>query len=304
MAESLTMYQGNCHCGINRFEVELPEQLHLVSCYCALCTKKGYVWIYDAERNTKITKGCNTETLTSYTSSGTDALQHEFCSNCGTGLFGTHTSGVQAGKRGISLRPLISNMTGVFLRGKEVISLDPEGNPTPYLGRLSLIKPSTASTSPTPEFRGMQPKVTEEHLRLYQGACDCGAVQVALKIKPLAEVEVKEDNCSICVRNGFIGVYPHQSQVTLVGKENTQDYRFGRRFNGSPFCKTCGVHCFSNLYGPPQAIIDRLPDEKKKFVRRQLEIQPVNVGVLEDVEWDKLNLQWANEGTEGYVLQD
>lgn len=39
-----------------------------------------------------------------------------------------------------------------------------------------------------------------EDLKLYTGGCECGAVQVALKSKPLNDIEIKEDNCSICVR--------------------------------------------------------------------------------------------------------
>ncbi|CCF33092.1 hypothetical protein CH063_05349 [Colletotrichum higginsianum] len=143
-----------------------------------------------------------------------------------------------------------------------------------------------------------------EDLKLYTGGCECGAVQVALKSKPLNDIEIKEDNCSICVRNGFIGVYPHQSLVTLVGKDQTQDYKFGRGFNGSPFCRICGVHCFGNLYGPPEEVLARLPEAKQDFVRKQLEVQPLNIRVLDGVEWDRVDIKWKNEGTEGYVLED
>lgn len=36
--------------------------------------------------------------------------------------------------------------------------------------------------------------------KLYTGSCQCGAVAFAVKTAPLNEIEVKEDNCSICVR--------------------------------------------------------------------------------------------------------
>lgn len=77
MAESLATFQGNCHCGANRFDVQLPALPQLVICDCSLCAKKGYVWIYDAEDKLKITRGCNSELLTSYTSNSREALQHE-----------------------------------------------------------------------------------------------------------------------------------------------------------------------------------------------------------------------------------
>ncbi|WYZ44982.1 hypothetical protein EsH8_VIII_000298 [Colletotrichum jinshuiense] len=299
MSKLLT-HQGNCHCGANRYEVQLSDLPALVICDCMLCTKKGYVWIYDAEDSLKITKGCTAETLTTYVGSDTEALLHEFCSNCGTGLFGTHKYGAQAGKRGISLRALVSEMNGIFIKGKDVITLNPSGQPETYPGSLSFIEKS-ASTKPA-KFRGTPPEKTKDNDKLYIGGCDCGAVQIALQTQPLSDVEIKEDNCSICIRNGSIGVYPHQSQVILVGKDHTHDYQFGRKFNGSPFCRTCGVHCFGNLYGPPKEIIARLPEAKQDFVRKQLEIQPLNIRVLDGVDWDRIDIKWSNEGTEGYKL--
>jgi hypothetical protein len=101
-----------------------------------------------------------------------------------------------------------------------------------------------------------------------------------------------------------VGVYPDKSQVSIVGRENTTVYRFGRKFNGYPFCKTCGVSCFGNLYGPSQDVVYRLPEAKKEFVRKQLRIQPVNIRTLDGVDWDGITINKSDEGTEGYVLSD
>ncbi|GJC78865.1 hypothetical protein ColLi_01703 [Colletotrichum liriopes] len=135
------------------------------------------------------------------------------------------------------------------------------------------------------DFLGTLPDVPGDDLKIYTGGCDCGAVQVAVRTKPIHDAEIKEDNCSICIR------------VTLVGQDQTQEYKFGREFNGSPFCRICGVHCFGNLYGPPKDIVARLPEAKQEFVRKQLEVRPLNIRVLDDVEWDKINITWSNEGT-------
>ncbi|OHF02895.1 glutathione-dependent formaldehyde-activating enzyme [Colletotrichum orchidophilum] len=302
METTLNAFQGNCHCGANRYQIQLPECPSLVICDCSLCTKKGHVWIYDAEESLKITKGCTGETLTSYTASDTEALRHEFCNVCGTSLFGTHTSGVQAGKKGINFRVIVSAFQDVFIKGRSVVTIGPSATYLPYSGSLSFVE--KASSSPPVEFRGTPPDAPGDDLTLYTGGCDCGAVQIALKTKSLSEVQIKEDNCSICVRNGFIGVYPHQSHVSIVGKDQTQDYQFGRKFNGSPFCRTCGVHCFGNLYGPPKEIIARLPEAKQEFVRKQLEVQPLNVRVLEGFEWGTVDIEWSNDGTEGYSVSD
>lgn len=148
-------------------------------------------------------------------------------------------------------------------------------------------------------FELEQPTRTEATSYPAKGECICGAVKVEL-LSPLQDMTVKEDNCSICTRNAWIGVYPSKAQVALTGTENVQDYRFGRRFMGHPFCKTCGVHVYMNVYGPPQSVIDRLPEEKKIMVRQNLDMTPVNVRVLDGIQLGGLSVARTDEGTEGY----
>ncbi|TKW55792.1 hypothetical protein CTA1_4255 [Colletotrichum tanaceti] len=296
----------------NRYEVRLPDLPALTICGCTLCAKKGYVWAYDADDSLTIRRGCTADTLTVYRACDT-GLEHEFCSTCGIGLFGTHSTVSQAGKRGINFRVLVSDVKGVYLRGQQVVTMDSLGKTSLYPVSQRLIE-DVVSSSPKQTVRAALSDVPGEDLNLYTGGCECGAVQVTFKRKPLDGIEIKEDNCSICVRhavnpkpnfqNGFIGVYPHRSLVTLAGKDQTQDYKFGRGFNGSPFCRICGVHCFGNLYGPPAEVVGRLPEATQEFVRKQLEIQPINIRVLDGVEWDKIDIKWKNEGTEGYFLDD
>lgn len=107
-----------------------------------------------------------------------------------------------------------------------------------------------------------------------------------------------------CTQNAFIGIYPNKSQVTIHGRENAKDYIFGRKFNGHPFCKTCGVHVYMNLYGPPKGVIQGLPEEKKEFVKKMLGIQPVNIRALDNVDWTDIKVLRSDEGAEGYVLDD
>ncbi|OHX01173.1 glutathione-dependent formaldehyde-activating enzyme [Colletotrichum incanum] len=183
-----------------------------------------------------------------------------------------------------------------------MIALDSSGGIEPYAGSLCSVE--NASTAQPTKFLGTLPDVTGDDLKFYTGGCDCGVVQIAVGTKSLYDADIKEDNCSICIRNSFIGFYPHKSQVTLVGNDQTQDYKFGREFNGSPFCRICGVHCFGNLYGPPKEILDRLSEARREFVRKQLEVQPLNIRVLDDVEWDRINITWSNDGTEGYILPE
>jgi len=65
-------YNGNCHCGANRFEVELPEIATSSSCKCSLCFKKGYLWVTPEEGSLRFTRG-DDGTLTKYASA---ALEH------------------------------------------------------------------------------------------------------------------------------------------------------------------------------------------------------------------------------------
>jgi hypothetical protein len=74
------------------------------------------------------------------------------------------------------------------------------------------------------------------------------------------------------------------------------------------YCKTCGVHVFSNIYGPPINIFDRLPPERKenalKVYRKNIQLQPLNVRAMERVDLSSLEINRTDEGTKGYELDD
>lgn len=67
----------------------------------------------------------------------------------------------------------------------------------PYKNSLDCPSDSAAVSTP---FRGQAAEVPGDNLKLYTGGCYCGAVTLAVKTKPWSEVEIKEDNCSICQR--------------------------------------------------------------------------------------------------------
>lgn len=74
----------------------------------------------------------------------------------------------------------------------------------PY--KNSLECPSDSASVPTP-FPRQVAEVPGDNLKLYTGGCYCGAVTLAVKMKPWSEVEIKEDNCSICQR---VGIQPRK----------------------------------------------------------------------------------------------
>lgn len=101
-------------------------------------------------------------------------------------------------------------------------------------------------------------------------------------------------------QNAWLGAYPPKAHVAIRGDENTTDYAFNRRFTGHPFCATCGVHVFMRVFGPPAAVIERLPAERQAMIRQKLDVAPVNVRVLEGVDLGQLTVERTDEGTEGY----
>ncbi|KAF3763304.1 hypothetical protein M406DRAFT_73921 [Cryphonectria parasitica EP155] len=280
----LTSYKGNCHCGRNRFEVTVPAITRATGCNCSLCHKSGYLWAFPGEGHVQYTKG-GADTLGEFE---TEALRHEFCTSCGTGLYGTHKTGPLEGKLGVNIRTFI----GVNPFKTEVETIDTS---------------ASIKETPVPLPDSLAQNVSsddETKKRVYTGSCQCGTVAFTVVTPALKDVQIKEDNCSICVRRAAASIYPDKDQVTLVGEDNTTAYAFGRKFNLAPFCKTCGVACYGVPLGPPQELVGKLPEAKQKFVEQQRRIRPLYIRAMNGVEWEEINVERSDEGTDGYVLPE
>lgn len=105
-------------------------------------------------------------------------------------------------------------------------------------------------------------------------------------------------------QNAFIGVYPHYSDVTITGKDQCTEYLFGNRFNGHPFCTTCGVQVFQILHGPPAEIVAAASEARQQMIKRKLEIQPINVRLFDGVNLEDLDIHRMDEGTGGYTVEE
>lgn len=72
-------------------------------------------------------------------------------------------------------------------------------------------------------------------------------------------------------------------------------------------CKTCGVQVFTNLYGPPITVFDKLPPERKAYAlevyHKNMSLQPLNVRAIEGFQLlsETININRSDEGTEGYA---
>ncbi|KAJ3005604.1 hypothetical protein HKX48_000577 [Thoreauomyces humboldtii] len=147
----------------------------------------------------------------------------------------------------------------------------------------------------------------EGDLRHYRGSCCCGKVQIVVSSKPLSDVQVKQDDCSICSKIGYTLIYPTLSSVSLTGADNLTGYRFGRRFLEHRFCSTCGVNVVISLLGPPEEVVATFSEERKEMVRRKLDCVCVNVAALDLSEEERAGLTVLRERDDSepaYVLPE
>ncbi|MEM1150622.1 MAG: GFA family protein [Pseudomonadota bacterium] len=77
-------YQGGCHCGAVRFEVELPASLEVEDCNCSICAMSGNIHVIVPAARFSLLQGG--EALTEYTFN-THTARHLFCRVCGVKSF-------------------------------------------------------------------------------------------------------------------------------------------------------------------------------------------------------------------------
>jgi hypothetical protein len=83
MQGELKTYNGSCHCGAVRFEVQTTLSPAL-RCNCSLCRRKGAVMAAVAPEHFKLL--CGEESLSLY-QSNTRIAKHFFCKVCGIYTF-------------------------------------------------------------------------------------------------------------------------------------------------------------------------------------------------------------------------
>ena len=72
-------YQGSCHCGQVKFEVE-GELKQVLACNCSICSRKGSLLWFVPRQNFELMSSENG--LNSYTFNK-HVIQHRFCAKCG-----------------------------------------------------------------------------------------------------------------------------------------------------------------------------------------------------------------------------
>jgi len=127
---------------------------------------------------------------------------------------------------------------------------------------------ASSPTSPT----GSKPKAGT-----YDGSCHCGKVTFTMKMSPPVEDgKVTSCNCSICSANGYLMVYPLESNVTWhSGFDDLTVYNFGPEKIDHSFCSVCGTSICA-MSNDPNFFADN---------------RAINVRTLKGVDVDKLSLR-------------
>lgn len=84
------IYQGSCHCGAVKFELDAPEFLEVDDCNCSICVKSGCnLHVIRPLSAIRLLQG--ESNLATYTY-GTHIARHRFCKTCGCKPFYTPRS--------------------------------------------------------------------------------------------------------------------------------------------------------------------------------------------------------------------
>ena len=77
----------------------------------------------------------------------------------------------------------------------------------------------------------------------HRGGCHCGRVR--FEVVAPARIEVKDCNCSICAKSGYLHlIVPKERFKLLSGADVLATYRFNTGAAKHLFCSLCGVKSF------------------------------------------------------------
>ena len=83
MAETST-YQGSCHCGNVRYEVQ-TDLATVLACNCSICSRAGYLLTFVPASQFKLLAGKNAQSDYQFNKKH---IHHLFCKTCGVRSFG------------------------------------------------------------------------------------------------------------------------------------------------------------------------------------------------------------------------
>ena len=80
----MATYEGGCHCGRVRFEIDAPVIVTATQCNCSICKMSGFLHLFVSHKNFRLMSG--EDDLTTYRFN-TGVAQHSFCKHCGIKSF-------------------------------------------------------------------------------------------------------------------------------------------------------------------------------------------------------------------------
>ncbi|QDG50015.1 GFA family protein [Persicimonas caeni] len=87
---TLQTYEGGCHCGRIRFEIDVDlGAAEILDCNCSICTKKGFLHLIVPPEHFRLLQG--DDAISEYRF-GTKQAVHKFCRTCGVHPFYTPRS--------------------------------------------------------------------------------------------------------------------------------------------------------------------------------------------------------------------
>ncbi|KAK9774847.1 putative CENP-V/GFA domain-containing protein [Seiridium cardinale] len=211
-------YHGSCSCGAYKFSVALSPSQRPVKCNCAICSKKGALWLFP-EVPEDFTVENDKGKLVSYTFDR-KYWSHEFCGTCGVNVK------VLVFEGGWPLAINALSLTGFDIRPSEVTLNDGKASGVVYQPK---------------SYEGKIPEGVDDAAEIYHGSCHCGAVTYAASAAALPSLSTLRGHQEISaygvvpvsVKKGaqFLGAFRSpMATYNLLGDNSTVK-----------FCSICGV---------------------------------------------------------------
>jgi hypothetical protein len=94
-------------------------------------------------------------------------------------------------------------------------------------------------------------------MQTYQGSCHCGAIKFSFEAETITKGT--RCNCSFCSRRGAMMHLLPKTKFKIDAQEGALNfYQFGKKQAKHYFCKTCGIHTFSETTRRPGQYIVNL----------------------------------------------
>lgn len=91
-------------------------------------------------------------------------------------------------------------------------------------------------------FLASLPVFDPTNISTHSASCHCGNIQYTVTLSPpLPLQKIGSCNCTICLKNGYLLLYPRRQDVVIhQGEEALKSHSFGQKQLLHRFCSGCG----------------------------------------------------------------